>query len=232
MKRRAISLVLVLIALSVGSVIGAQRLETFPLGGGAKLPVEDQSQEDVVAEAKRALQEDQQLPRYQGVLGPFLIGSGTADFPPCDQLGRPADAVARSSELYHPMLEGAFAPGVYSPVGIGGCLSPQVRVDYIGADVLNAEGRSVGYMFRRYFIGQPKVGAEAPLTRMRVENIGGYPALVIVPVQGALVDDAIVIAIERMPDGSRPGIMVGAQVMQDLELARSVVEQLIRNQEG
>ena len=162
-------------------------------------------------------------------MGPFVIGSSWSDWPACDKRGRPPDELVRRSELYHPLLEGALAPDAYTPVGVVGCLSPEVRVDSVAAYLPNTAGGS-GYMFRSYFVGEARVAVEAPFERLRLEEIAGHPALVVVPVQGALVDDAIVIAIERMPEGDRPGIMVGAHVIQDLELARRVVEQLLRKE--
>ncbi|HXG41516.1 MAG TPA: hypothetical protein VNL95_02190 [Dehalococcoidia bacterium] len=83
-------------------------------------------------------------------------------------------------------------------------------------------------MFRRYFVGEPRVALEAPASRLSIEEIQGHPALVLSPVAGGLVDDAAVIIIERMPDGDKPGIMVGAFVTQDVARARQAAQSILK----
>lgn len=168
-----------------------------------------------------ALRADQAKPRFTGPLGDFVISPlEAANFPPCTKpLKAPTRNEIMTSELFTPLWGMTRVDYVPPPN-----FQPDVDVLIACADgtLLFYGSEVVG---KRYFVGPAKLAWAAPLDRLVLMTVAGYPAIAQLPIPG-WVGDIELFVIQRFPSGDRPGILV-ADREPTLDEAVRIAEQLI-----
>ncbi|MDE3096337.1 MAG: hypothetical protein KGK07_10110 [Chloroflexota bacterium] len=170
------------------------------------------AQPDAVGQAKQALDADRAKPPFRGELGGFTVVEHTATQRLCPPPYQP---------VYD--LDKIKASGLYSPL-FG--TSPQA-----GAC---ADGRITGLysfgqpvLYRGYFFGKPQVALNAPAERIRLLTVAGRPAIAELAIPGVPTSTTQVTVIERLPDGTVPGMEVGVVTVSDSERAIALAEEIM-----
>lgn len=159
------------------------------------------------AELQRAADEDKLKPRFFGPLGEFVV------VPPNEHFGEglpcaPDPSRPESSELLPSELN-----------------VPDTQQQLVCADgtVVRVYG---GRVARAYFIGQPRVPADAPKERLVLTDVDGRPALAIRAVNEGF--GWILYVVQREPDGRTPGIVVNVEAFEGgLEAAREAARSIL-----
>ncbi len=130
-------------------------------------------------------------PAYRGPLGDFFVTGNAnegADFPPCPRPFRPAQNY-KASEVYSP---------IFGDAEVNECANGLIPG-------ISVYGRPS--MGKRFFVGPAKVNWVAPLDRLKLLTVAGYPAIAKLP-ESDEPGELELVVIQRFPGNNKPGIMV------------------------
>ena len=160
-----------------------------------------------------ASQTDQAKRSYTGLLGDFFVDPGRwAHFPPCPQPRRPLTQDIRTHELYSPVLGGVY-------------IGHDDDRPYECADGSILMMGSIPAA-RRYFVGPAVVAWNAPLNRLELMRVAGYPAIAKLP-DPAFPDMVELVVVQRFPSDNKPGILIYVGYLNTLDEAVAKAERII-----
>lgn len=218
---RAVIVAAALLAVVFGSFFGTRTLVQSQQPPSPTPTPTPKPLAQIKEEHNKAVREDRAKPRPPAELGDFLLdsrGEGgsphySCSVPPAG--GEHDYAGLESSELY------------FKIAGLG--LDGVGRCDKL---VVNIRVGGRGTVAGRFYFTTPKVRfyTTAPAERLQLTALGGRPALLELPVTGAVTSYAKVLVIQRFPGEAgpgTPGIGVSSWVINDLEKAKALAAQIM-----